>query len=112
MRFWVSPSSWNPGFQRRHSYTAHIPVIALAANAVVGDIEQGLRAGLFNYLTKPIKFDTFIAALNEALAFSPTVAAAANQAGVDINLDHNTNTVSGLACENREPTTSLKDLGP
>ena len=71
---------------RADSSTAHIPIISVSANAMPGDIVQGLKAGFFNYLTKPIKLDTFLAALDEALAFSLTVATAANQAGVDINL--------------------------
>ena len=47
--------------------TAHIPVIALSANAVSRDIEKALEAGFFNYLTKPIKVDLFTAALDIAL---------------------------------------------
>jgi len=47
--------------------TAHIPVIALSANAIFHDIEQGLAAGFFHYLTKPIKIDEFMDAVNEAL---------------------------------------------
>jgi CheY-like chemotaxis protein len=35
--------------------TSHIPVIALSANAIPRDIEKGLEAGFFRYLTKPIK---------------------------------------------------------
>ncbi|HEU4374761.1 MAG TPA: PAS domain S-box protein, partial [Telluria sp.] len=35
--------------------TAHIPVLALSANAVPRDIEKGLEAGFFRYLTKPIR---------------------------------------------------------
>jgi CheY-like chemotaxis protein len=35
--------------------TAHIPVVALSANAMPRDIEKGLQAEFFLYLTKPIK---------------------------------------------------------
>ena len=47
--------------------TAHIPVIALSANAMPRDIEKGLRAGFFRYLTKPIKVAEFMATLDLAL---------------------------------------------
>ncbi|MDP1672262.1 MAG: ATP-binding protein [Burkholderiales bacterium] len=47
--------------------TAHIPIIALSANAVSRDIEKALEAGFFNYLTKPIKVDQFTEALDIAL---------------------------------------------
>ncbi|MDP1634071.1 MAG: ATP-binding protein, partial [Gallionellaceae bacterium] len=47
--------------------TRHIPVIALSANAMQHDIERGLDAGFFRYLTKPIKINEFINALDEAL---------------------------------------------
>jgi PAS domain S-box-containing protein len=50
--------------------TAHIPIIALSANAVPRDIAKGLEAGFFNYLTKPIKVDRFMDALDAALKFS------------------------------------------
>jgi len=50
--------------------TAHIPVIALSANAVPHDIARALDAGFFNYLTKPIKVDQFMEALDVALKFS------------------------------------------
>ena len=46
--------------------TAHIPVIALSANAMPLDIERGLEAGFFRYLTKPIKVNEFMDALNVA----------------------------------------------
>jgi signal transduction histidine kinase/AmiR/NasT family two-component response regulator len=54
--------------------TAHIPIIALSANAVPHDIAKGLEAGFFNYLTKPIKVDQFMGALDVALQFSQTAA--------------------------------------
>ena len=47
--------------------TAHIPVIALSANAMPRDIEKGLEAGFFRYLTKPIKVNEFMDALDVAL---------------------------------------------
>ncbi len=48
--------------------TAHIPIVALSANAVPRDVEKGLEAGFFNYLTKPIKVNEFMDALDAALA--------------------------------------------
>jgi PAS domain S-box-containing protein len=50
--------------------TSHIPVIALSANAMPRDIEKGLKAGFFRYLTKPIKVNEFMNTLDEAYAHS------------------------------------------
>jgi len=50
--------------------TKHIPVIALSANAMPRDIEMGLQAGFFGYLTKPIKVGAFMEALDVALESS------------------------------------------
>ena len=47
--------------------TAHIPVVALSANAIPRDIAKGLEAGFFRYLTKPIKVNEFMDALDMAL---------------------------------------------
>ena len=47
--------------------TAHIPVVALSANAMPRDIEKGLEAGFHSYLTKPIKVKEFMDALDAAL---------------------------------------------
>jgi signal transduction histidine kinase/AmiR/NasT family two-component response regulator len=47
--------------------TAHIPVIALSANAMPRDITKGLEAGFFRYLTKPIKIKEFMDTLDAAL---------------------------------------------
>ena len=60
--------------------TAQIPIIALSANAMPRDIERGLAAGFFNYITKPIKVDQFTEALNAALKFSQTLAREAGRA--------------------------------
>ena len=47
--------------------TAHIPIVALSANAMPRDIATGLVAGFFSYLTKPIKVAEFMEALDAAL---------------------------------------------
>ncbi|WP_287631908.1 PAS domain S-box protein [Accumulibacter sp.] len=50
--------------------TAPIPVVALSANAIPRDIEKGLQAGFFRYLTKPIKVNEFMDTLDVALKFA------------------------------------------
>ncbi len=50
--------------------TAHIPIIALSANAGPRDIARGLDAGFFRYLTKPIKVAEFMATLDEGLTLA------------------------------------------
>ncbi|MDO9158672.1 MAG: ATP-binding protein, partial [Burkholderiaceae bacterium] len=50
--------------------TAHIPIVALSANAVPRDIQKCMDAGFFDYVTKPFKVQQLLAALDAALAFS------------------------------------------
>jgi len=50
--------------------TEHIPVVALSANAMPRDIQKGLDAGFFRYITKPIMINEFMDALNIALEFA------------------------------------------
>jgi CheY-like chemotaxis protein len=57
---------------REDPATAHIPVLAISANAMPHDIKKGLAAGFFRYLTKPIKVNEFMEALDMALEFSET----------------------------------------
>jgi K+-sensing histidine kinase KdpD len=59
---------------REDPTTAHIPVIALSANAMPRDIAKGLDAGFFAYLTKPIKVKEFMDTLNTALEFAEKTA--------------------------------------
>jgi PAS domain S-box-containing protein len=47
--------------------TKHIPIVALSANAIPRDIETGLEAGFFRYLTKPIKVNEFMATIDMTL---------------------------------------------
>ncbi|MDO8793846.1 MAG: response regulator, partial [Vicinamibacterales bacterium] len=55
---------------REDPATAHIPVVALSANAMPRDIEMGMKTGFFRYLTKPIKVNEFMGALDLALEFA------------------------------------------
>ncbi|MBM2811487.1 MAG: Aerobic respiration control sensor protein ArcB, partial [Chloroflexi bacterium] len=55
---------------REDPKTAHIPIVALSANAMPRDIKMGMKAGFFRYLTKPIKVNEFMDALDLALEFS------------------------------------------
>jgi len=52
---------------REDPATEHIPVVALSANAMPRDIEKGLQAGFYRYLTKPIRVDEFMGTLQSAL---------------------------------------------
>ena len=50
--------------------TAHIPVLAITANAMPRDIKHGMEAGFFRYITKPIMVNELLEALNVALEFA------------------------------------------
>jgi len=60
--------------------TAHIPIVALSANAIPRDIEIGLEAGFFRYLTKPIIVNEFLETLNVALEFAGTQSGKSDEA--------------------------------
>lgn len=47
--------------------TAHIPVLAISANALAHDIDKALKAGFHSYLTKPIRIKEFMNTLEMAL---------------------------------------------
>ncbi len=44
--------------------TAHIPCIAVSANAMPEDIERALKGGFADYWTKPLDFKAFIDAID------------------------------------------------
>lgn len=52
---------------REHPETQAIPVIALTASAMPSDVQRGLDAGFRAYLTKPLKFDELLQAVDAAL---------------------------------------------
>ena len=39
---------------------AHLPIVALTANAMTGDREMILKAGCDGYISKPINIDSFV----------------------------------------------------
>ncbi|MBB1380749.1 PAS domain S-box protein [Shewanella sp. SR41-2] len=55
---------------RESPITASIPVVALSANAIPRDIEKGLDAGFFHYLTKPLRINEFLKTLDIALEYA------------------------------------------
>jgi PAS domain S-box-containing protein len=55
---------------RADTLTAHIPVVALSANAMPRDVERGLEAGFFRYLTKPLNVKEFLETVDTALHFA------------------------------------------
>ena len=62
---------------RRDPSTAHIPIIALSANAMPQDIAKGLENGFFSYLTKPLLVSQFIQTLDAAFDFAQATAGGA-----------------------------------
>ncbi len=60
---------------RSEPATAHIPAIALSVNAMPLNVESGLEAGFFRYMTKPIRVDEFMQTLDAALEFAASQSA-------------------------------------
>ena len=53
---------------RERGVTRHIPVIAVSANAMPGDIEKGLAAGFDAYVTKPIDIHALLKVVETKLS--------------------------------------------
>jgi len=58
--------------------TAHIPVVALSANAMPDDVLTGLEAGFFRYICKPFQLNEFMGVIDEALEFRKSRLASTN----------------------------------
>ena len=57
---------------RADPLTAHIPILAISANALPKDVEKAIQAGFFKYMTKPINVIEFMETLDVALILSRT----------------------------------------
>jgi CheY-like chemotaxis protein len=60
----------------RASQRPPVPIVALTANAMAGDKEKCIRAGMNAYLTKPLKLDELRRVLTQAASGQPISAGA------------------------------------
>ena len=65
--------------RREKEAGGHIPILAMTANAMKGDRERCLRAGMDGYLAKPVRAAELSAAIDAA--FAARFSAAAGAAG-------------------------------
>jgi len=72
---------------RQDPATAHIPVVALSANAIPRDIAKGLEAGFFRYLTKPIIVNQFMETMNEVMELTSTGRVCPHRTAEIMNVD-------------------------
>lgn len=52
---------------KNDSQTAHIPIVAVSANAMAHDVDAGLKAGFTDYVTKPINVAHFIGVIDKII---------------------------------------------
>jgi two-component system, cell cycle response regulator DivK len=68
-------SGWQMIFQLKQTpVTRDIPVIALTAHAMTGDRTRAMEVGFHNYLTKPLRPETFINDLLKLIIDVPELA--------------------------------------
>jgi CheY-like chemotaxis protein len=72
---------------RQQPHLRDLPVIAMTANAMVGDREKALAAGMTDHLAKPINVELMFATLTRWVRRAGAAMPAATSAGTD-TLDH------------------------
>lgn len=55
---------------RRSPSTSHIPVIAVSSDALKAQIDVGLQAGFYRYLTKPFKLTDLLDAIYNSFGYT------------------------------------------
>ena len=63
----------------KDTLTAHIPIVAMSANAMPDDVLKGMAAGFFRYICKPIVLNDFMGVIDEALEFRKSRLASTNK---------------------------------
>lgn len=53
---------------RKNKVTVNIPVVAISANAMPQDIKKGLKAGFYDYITKPIDISSLLQTIDVVLS--------------------------------------------
>jgi CheY-like chemotaxis protein len=57
---------------QERSTEAHLPIVAMTANAMPGDRERCLEAGMDAYMAKPVQAETLFTTIETVLAATPT----------------------------------------
>jgi len=53
--------------QKRFDFADQVPIIAISANAMKGDVERGMELGFYAYLTKPLNIPLLFETLKQAI---------------------------------------------